>query len=80
LSRDEDIQMTKNYLINTQLVKLGRVREEERDRIERGRGDGNIIFHVFVHEIVREKYLKSREIYYDNCPGTKTYHRQKIIS
>ncbi len=55
----------------TNCVKLGGERERRRDRIERGRGDGNIIFHIFVHEKVREKYLKLREIYYDNCPGTK---------
>jgi hypothetical protein len=36
-------------------------RREERDRKERARGDGHIIFYIFVHK--REKYPKSRKIY-----------------
>ncbi len=26
---------------------------------------------MYVHERVREKYLKSKEIYYDNCQGQR---------
>jgi hypothetical protein len=52
----------------------------QRKREGKGRGEGNIIFHMYVHERIREKYLKSKEIYYGNYPGTKIYQRQKIIS
>ncbi len=49
-SMDKDIPKTKNYLINDQLRKMRRGKREGK-----GRGEGNIIFHICVLEMDRQR-------------------------